>query len=200
MDTESLFRVILSSLIVGFVTHRAYYTRRLRASRADGPLQPTRDKASSPADLLSLPALLAMAIYIIRPEWLAWSSLPLPPWLRWIGVGVAILGFGLLQWSQVTLGRNWSDSPQILRGQTLTTHGPYRWLRHPIYAAFLMILGSSLLIAANWLVGLLWFAMTALDVRPRILLEEALMIAQFGDSYREYMRFAGALLPRRLLP
>ena len=45
---------------------------------------------------------------------MAWASLPLPLWLRWVGVGLGLSGFALLQWAQNTLGANWSDAPRML--------------------------------------------------------------------------------------
>jgi protein-S-isoprenylcysteine O-methyltransferase Ste14 len=107
-----------------------------------------------------------------------------------------LAGFVLLQWSQVSLGANWSDIPRFLEGQDLVTRGPYRWIRHPIYSAFLLILGSLLLITANWFVGLLWIAMTGLDVAARMRAEEAMMVGHFGEPYQAYLRRTGRLLPR----
>lgn len=139
---------------------------------------------------------VAILMYAIRPTWLAWSSLPLPLWLRWTGVGMALLGFKLLQWAQLTLGKNWSDTPRMIKEQSLITSGPYQYIRHPIYTAFLLILGSTFLISANWLLGLAWLGMTVLEVASRIGFEENLMLEYFGDQYREYMKRTGRLLPK----
>jgi len=127
---------------------------------------------------------------------MSWAALPLPTWLRWIGVGIAILGFTLLQWSQNTLGKNWSDAPRMLNDQRLVSDGPYRWVRHPIYTAFLLILGSMLFITANWLIGLMWIGATSIEVISRARFEEGLMLDGFGDQYRVYMQETGRFLPR----
>jgi protein-S-isoprenylcysteine O-methyltransferase Ste14 len=127
---------------------------------------------------------------------MSWASLPVPAWLRWLGVAAAVLGFGLLQWSQLALGQNWSDTPRITKRQELVTAGPYRRMRHPIYTAFLLILGSSLLIAANWFVGGAWIGMAAVDIQGRIRYEEEKMLSRFGEEYRNYARRTGGLLPR----
>jgi protein-S-isoprenylcysteine O-methyltransferase Ste14 len=74
--------------------------------------------------------------------------------------------------------------------------GPYRWIRHPIYAAFLLILGPLLLISANWFVGGMWIAMTGLGVASRMRTEDAMMLGRFGEQYRAYMRRTGGLFPR----
>jgi protein-S-isoprenylcysteine O-methyltransferase Ste14 len=82
----------------------------------------------------------------------------------------------------------------------LVTSGPYRRIRHPIYTAFLLILGAPLLLSANWLIGGAWLAMTILEVTTRIRIEEAMMLSRFGDQYRAYMATTGRLLPRVLRP
>jgi protein-S-isoprenylcysteine O-methyltransferase Ste14 len=62
----------------------------------------------------------------------------------------------------------------MIKGQSLIVSGPYRFIRHPIYMAFLLILGATLFISANWFLGLTWIAMTALEVASRIGFEESL--------------------------
>ena len=69
-------------------------------------------------------------------------------------------------------------------------------IRHPIYTAFILILGSTLLVSANWLIGLTWIEMTILEIVSRIHFEENLMLEYFGDQYREYMNHTGRLLPK----
>ena len=116
--------------------------------------------------------------------------------MRWLGVGVALVGFALLQFSQRTLGENWSDAPRLVQGQQMITAGPYELIRHPIYTSFFLILGSLLLISANWFIGGVWIAMTGLDVAARTRTEETLMFEQFGEHYRAYARRTGRLFPR----
>ena len=83
-----------------------------------------------------------------------------------------------------------------LKRQQLVRSGPYRWVRHPIYTDFLLILGSPLLIAANWFVGGLWTTMVILDVSPRLRQEEALLLDHFGDANLAYMQTTGRLFPK----
>jgi protein-S-isoprenylcysteine O-methyltransferase Ste14 len=84
----------------------------------------------------------------------------------------------------------------MIKEQALITSGPYHFIRHPIYTAFLLILGSTLLISANWMIGTAWIGMTVLEITSRIGFEESLMLEYFGDQYREYMKRTGQLLPR----
>lgn len=196
METETIFRIILPVLLVAFMAHRGYYTRKHAESAQDTVKKREEGLVSQLAGLLGMTGFAAMALYVINPGWLAWSSLALPSWLRWSGIGLALLGFALLQWAQNTIGKNWSDTPRLMKEQALVTDGPYRWVRHPIYTAFLLILGATFFISANWLIGLSWLGMAILEIISRIRFEEALMLEYFGEQYREYMKHTGRFLPK----
>ena len=190
------FRITLAVLIVAFIAHRGYYTRKYAA---DNP-EPTPSRSSALAQRLTtvliVLAPVALLLYLMSPRWLNWAALSVADGLRWAGLALALVGFGLLQWAQNTLGRHWSDAARLQADHQLVTAGPYRWLRHPIYSAFLLILSAPLLLSANWLVGGLWLGMTCLDVAGRIRTEEALLLERYGDLYRAYCRRAGRILPR----
>jgi len=196
MQTENIFRIILPILIVAFIAHRGYYTKKSARPEKDTLKKREEGLVTKLAQILSLIGFVAMLIYVLNPNWLAWASLPFPLSLRWGGVGVALAGFVLLQWAQNTLGRSWSDTPRMMKEQTLITSGPYQFIRHPIYTAFILILGSTFFISANWLIGLTWAGMTLLDIASRIGFEESLMLEYFGDQYRDYMKKTGRLWPR----
>lgn len=195
METETIFRISLPILIIAFALHRGYYVRRF-GEETNTLKKREEGWTSKIAGLLGLVGFLAVLVYAVNPGLLRWASLPLPLWLRWTGVAIALAGFALLQWAQNTLGKSWSDTPRMIKEQALVTDGPYRFIRHPIYTAFLLILGSTLFISANWFVGFAWIGMTLLEVVSRIGFEENLMLEYFGDQYREYMKRTGRLLPK----
>lgn len=193
---ETIFRIIVPILIIAFAMHRGYYVRNHSKPEEVTVKKREVGLASRISGLLGLIGFVAVIGFIINPDWLAFARLPFPVWLRWAGVVLALSGFALLQWAQLTLGKSWSDTPRMMKGQTLITSGPYQLIRHPIYTAFLLILGSTLLISANWLIGLAWLGMTAVEVVSRIRFEESLLLEYFGDQYRDYMKKTGRLLPR----
>jgi protein-S-isoprenylcysteine O-methyltransferase Ste14 len=193
---ENIFRVILPTLIIAFALHRGYYVKAY-SQPAEVTLRARQEGlASTIGGLLGLIGFVAVIIFVVNPSWLVFAHLSLPLWSRWAGVGLALIGFALLQWAQITLGRSWSDTPRMMKGQALIISGPYKFIRHPIYTAFILILGSTLFISSNWLVGLAWLSMTVLEVVSRIGFEESLMLEYFGDQYRDYMKKTGQLLPR----
>lgn len=196
MIPEIVFRIVQGLLLAGFVAHRAYYTRKFPPDEDDTLEVQGKTMANQIADFLALPALIAVLLYIFFPQAITWSSFPLPGWVRILGILISLGGFALLQWSHQSLGRNWSDQPRLTQSQTLITYGPYQRIRHPIYTSFLLILGSSLLISANWLIGGLWLVATGMDIRNRIVFEETKMLARFGEAYETYRQKTGGLLPR----
>ena len=193
---ETLFRIILPVLIITFAVHRGYYVKN--HSQPDDVTLKKRQQGmgSKVSGVLGLLGFISVIAFAINPSWLAFASLAFPVWLRWTGVALTLAGFALLQWAQVTLGKSWSDTPRMMKEQVLITSGPYQFIRHPIYTAFILILGSTLLISANWFIGLAWLGMTVLEVASRVGFEESLMLEYFGDQYRDYMQKTGRLLPR----
>jgi protein-S-isoprenylcysteine O-methyltransferase Ste14 len=196
MAEPLIFRALTALLLITFVAHRAFYTRKYPAPESDTVDILRPGIAERLASALSVVALASTAVYVLFPAWLGWASLPLPTWLRWLGVAIALGGFGLLELSHRALGREWSDRPRLTRAPLLVQSGPYRWIRHPIYAAFLLILCSTLLITANWLVGLTWITSVAIDAAARIRFEEARLSAHFGQAYESYAARTGRLVPR----
>jgi protein-S-isoprenylcysteine O-methyltransferase Ste14 len=99
------------------------------------------------------------------------------------------LGLGLHGWSFLTLRAWWG----LCR---LCTHGPFRYVRHPMYAAWISLIApGAVLILNRWIY---WIWLLALHVIWHILVrrEEATMCHLFGDTYRTYAARTGRFLPR----
>jgi protein-S-isoprenylcysteine O-methyltransferase Ste14 len=145
--------------------------------------------------LIGVAGVAGLIAYLINPACMAWAAVPLPAWLRWTGVGLALIAGLLLVWMFRTLGRNLTDTVVTRKQHALVTTGPYRWVRHPFYSsAALVILGNSL-VAANgffFAAGCLMFLLLVIRTRK----EEENLIARFGDDYRNYMQRTGRFVPR----
>lgn len=147
--------------------------------------------------LRPIAALVAITLfaYLLKPSMLPWARIVLPEWLRWIGVPFFAAAGVLVIWTFKSLGKNLTDTVVLRKEHTLVTAGPYRWVRHPLYTAVvLMVVGTSL-IAANWLLfaaGTAVFLLLVLRTRT----EEGNLIARFGNDYREYMKRTGRFLPQ----
>ncbi len=125
---------------------------------------------------------------------LRWTS-PLPAWVMWAGFLGVVLGTAGLMWAMWT-NRFFSAVVRIQRdrGHHVVTSGPYRVVRHPGYATWMVQAASApFLFRSFWTfvpVGLLiamFFVRTALE--DRVLQNEL-------DGYRQYAtRVTSKLIP-----
>ncbi len=144
---------------------------------------------------IGIATMLGLLAYMINPAWMAWSSMRIPAWLRWVGIGLGVAGGTLLVWTLRNLGRNLTDTVVTRREHTLVMKGPYRFVRHPFYDAVTLAVLGNALAAANWFLllgGLLTVALIVLRTGR----EEERLLARFGESYRAYMKRTGRFLPR----
>lgn len=189
---DTIFEVIfLVGFVVGSVV-RKIYTAPRRHTKAVR-------KRKSVLDIvlvgLSGVGLVMPLVYLFTP-WLDFADYALPAWLGWVGT-IVFAGAIILLWrSHVDLGQNWSATLQIRPEHTLVTHGVYRHIRHPMYAAHLLwAIGQGLLLA-NWLAGWIFLVTFFPMYLYRVPKEEQLMLDQFGDEYRQYMNRTGGMIPR----
>jgi protein-S-isoprenylcysteine O-methyltransferase Ste14 len=197
MATENTFRFVLAAIfIVVLIIRKAYEGQA--AVTAKEALKTDLDKPLLIALQSSLMALslVAMMLWVGKPGWMVWSSLWIPVWSRWAGVALGVMGTGLLLWTHLTLGRNFFSGVKIRQGHELITGGPYRWVRHPMYVAFIILGISFTLVSANWLVGAAWLSGTAVTLASRFGVEDAMLEDEFGDEYREYRANTGAWFPK----
>jgi protein-S-isoprenylcysteine O-methyltransferase Ste14 len=194
--SDSAFRWIFVAVMVSSLGISAYYRSKARRSgetiarRKEGGLWMLLRAA------FALPLWLGCLVFMINPRWMAWSALPLPPWVRWLGAATGLACVPLIYWVFSTIGESISETVLTKAEHRLVTGGPYRWVRHPLYAVASLMFLSLALLAANWFIllfALLSLTMIALVVVPA---EENNLVAQFGDEYRAYQRRTGALLPR----
>jgi len=195
MGDDRVFRDVLLAILLVLFPIGAYHRVRSQATRErlDRRQEGVFMLATlRPAGLVFFVGLLA---FLISPASMAWASLPLPEAVRWLGVAICVSAGVLTTWTFHRLGRNLTDTVVTRRDHTLVTHGPYRWIRHPFYAsAALLALGISLIAASGFLLAAGAVVLTLLVLRTRK--EEELLVARFGDGYREYMTRTGRFLPR----
>lgn len=194
MSNDQTLQVAMLTVMAAVMPIAAFY--RLRSFTKE-PLDRWQEGAVILFGLRlgGVPLFLGMLAWLINPDWMAWSSLPLPMWLRWIGIGMGVCAGLLLLWTFHNLGRNLTDTVVTRQGATLVTSGPYRYVRHPFYLTFALGMIGAALAMANWfilLAGLIPLAF--LVVRTRI--EEQKLVDRFGDEYRDYMRRVGRFVPR----
>jgi protein-S-isoprenylcysteine O-methyltransferase Ste14 len=151
-------------------------------------------------DLAQVVPLLYPALVVVAPGWgyagwLNWSS-GIDLLLQGIGLGLWAMGMIVVVWAARVLGR-YMGVEGLTEDHHLVTSGPYRYVRHPVYAAFTAIAAGTSLVFRSYLlagVAVVWVAATMWWVAAE---ERLLASAQgFGDDYRAYTKRTGRFLPR----
>lgn len=195
MPSENPFRIALVLVIVLTMAVTVYH--RLQAAKSGEKIS-HKDEGYLFAIVLRLAGLVLWIStfgYLIFPVFFQWAALPLPEWLRWIGVVMGALCSLLMYWTLSSLGKNLTDTVVTRTEAKLVTHGPYRWVRHPFYVTAALLMASVTVLTANWLIGVSSVAVLALMVL-RTPKEEQMLIDRFGQQYRDYMAKTGRFIPK----
>jgi protein-S-isoprenylcysteine O-methyltransferase Ste14 len=110
-----------------------------------------------------------------------------------IGAGLLVVGGVLGFFAYRTLARNHAARSEPRPGARLVTSGPYAWLRHPIYAAWIIgSLGYEIVLGS--VVGLPVVAVLAVFYDRRARHEEAILLLAYPD-YRVYRTYVARFIP-----
>ena len=194
MGDDQTFRLVLIAGALFLVPIMVYH--RLKAV-TDEPLDRRQEGLLILVTLrpLGLAMMVGLIAYMIDPQLMAWSSIDIPTWLRWLGVGAGFLATPLLLWTLTNLGKNLTDTVVTRREHSMISAGPYRWVRHPFYVSVTLCVLANGLAAANWFL-LLTGGLVVVLLVTRTRIEEEKLLLRFGDSYRTYMERTGRFLPR----
>ena len=134
-------------------------------------------------------------IYVFS-SWLDFANFNLPTWVGLLGIVLFMDAIIILYFSHAHLGYNWSPILGIKEKHTLITSGIYGYIRHPMYAAHLLWAVAQIMILHNWIAGFSFIVVMIPHYLLRVEKEESMMIEQFGDEYKDYMKKTGRLLPK----
>lgn len=151
-------------------------------------------------DLAQVTPLVYPVLVVVAPGWgydgwLNWSS-GIDLVLQAVGIGIWAVGMSVVVWAAWTLGRYMAVNGLAVDHE-LIVHGPYRYVRHPVYGSFTAIAVGAALIFRSYLlvaVAVAW----ATAARSWAAAEEELLTSPegFGDAYRSYADRTGRFLPR----
>lgn len=110
------------------------------------------------------------------------------------GAVLTVVGLIIAVWARCILGRNWSGTVTIKEGHELVQHGPYRWVRNPIYTGMLLMFAGTAL-ALGQVRGAVAVALVFLGFWIKIRQEEAFMTRQFPSDFPVYCRQVKSLIP-----
>lgn len=111
-----------------------------------------------------------------------------------IGLILFLMGVIVRIIARLTLRRHFTHALTIVEGHVLVKHGIYRYVRHPAYTGSILIDAGLPLIFSS-ILGFLAMLIVSAGIIYRIRFEEAMLIDQFGDEYRFYMKNTKRLVP-----
>ena len=189
---NSLFKIVYFIELVLITTVRSAGTVKYRRLE-------TREDRSSTLDtiLLAVNAVgMIIPIIYVFSSWFDFADYSLPSWISWVGAALFAAAALLLGKTHRDLGRSWTPTLGLREDHQLVTTGVFKHIRHPMYAAHLLWALATPLILTNWIAGFSMLIPQLAQYWLRIGAEERMMLDQFGDQYRDYMKITGRLLPR----
>jgi protein-S-isoprenylcysteine O-methyltransferase Ste14 len=115
------------------------------------------------------------------------------PVLEGIGLALWIAGIALAVWARLYIGRNWGMPMSRRAEPDLVTTGPYRFIRHPIYAGIILaMIGTALAIS---LFGLIVVAVIAAYFAYSASREEQFLAEEFPATFPDYKARTKLLIP-----
>ncbi|HNC94840.1 MAG TPA: isoprenylcysteine carboxylmethyltransferase family protein [Myxococcota bacterium] len=190
------YQISFLALCLALFAIRMYWHLRAKVLEK-GIDEPSEGRSVPIIRWLVLPVWSGLILmWLFAPSILPWLQLPLPPVLRWGGAALAAAGLLLLHHVHVALDRQFSPKLRIVTDHRLIQHGPYRYIRHPMYTSFLLLIFGLFLLSAHLLLGLTGLGMIATVLWTRTPREEAMLLRHFGKDYADYQQRTGRLLPR----
>lgn len=193
---EIVYRMIMVVAFIAMFGIRIYFQSRVLHEDREIRIQENRLSLAA-GSIAALTTLTFSAEYIFSPGTFSFTYLfDYPAWLRWLGVFLLAAGIRLLGRAHYHLDRSFYSLVVSKEEQQLVTTGPYRWIRHPIYTAYLMNYVAGGLLASNLVltfVPVIFFGLMIINRVPR---EEAVMREIFGQDYIDLENRTGRLLPK----
>jgi protein-S-isoprenylcysteine O-methyltransferase Ste14 len=196
---ENIFRVLATIILITGMGISIYY--RTKADKETGEKIPRKVDGSLTMNFIRIGGLilwLSPFVYLINPAWMTWSKFGLPEWVRWLGVVMGALCVLGIYWLFKSIGNGISPTSATRKQHILSTKGPYRWVRHPLYTIGSSFIVSFGMVADNWFIATLGI-LVFIGMAARTPKEEANLIEKFGDEYREYMKRTGRFLPKIII-
>ena len=196
MNDEIVFRALFILATIAMLAIRVYFQSKVL--RDQRKVEVKEEPVSLVAGSLAALTTIAFGLeYIIRPGTFAFAyAWAYPFWLRWLGGAILVGGVALLGLAHHHLGQSFHSLVVAKEEQVLVQSGPYRWIRHPVYTAYLMSYLGGGLLASNWVLTFVPLTLYAVLVAIRLKHEEAVLEETFGAPYAAYKARTGRLLPR----
>jgi protein-S-isoprenylcysteine O-methyltransferase Ste14 len=113
-----------------------------------------------------------------------------------VGLALMVVGAVFNVIGRLHLKSNWANQIKIYEGHWLVTTGPFRVVRHPLYASLIWMFLGGALIYSNVAALALTLGVFVPMMYVRARKEDALLREAFGTTFEAYERSTGMLFPR----
>lgn len=131
----------------------------------------------------------ALVEYLVWRKTLSWP-------VTMVGLALYAISLVIRNLAIRALGRFWSLVVEIREKHQFVREGPYRFVRHPAYAAIALEVLCVPLVVNAWAAMLLAAVTYVPLLLVRLRQEEVALVEKFGEPYRQYQREVGAMIPR----
>ena len=117
--------------------------------------------------------------------------------LRWLAVVCAVICLLLTSVCWSRMGTHWRMAISLEGEEELITDGPFRHLRHPIYALSMLLMICSAVVVPTLpmlVIAIVHLVLNYLKARN----EESHLLTVHGDRYRRYLARTGRFFPKRV--
>jgi len=121
--------------------------------------------------------LAVVVCWLADPAWPVWT----------VGIGVAAFGEAVRVWA----------AGHLEKSREVTSSGPYRYLRHPLYFGSTLIAIGVAIAARHLAVAVIIGLYIGLTISAARRSEEAHLREKFGDAYDAYVEKRAAPMTRR---
>lgn len=190
-----IFRILFTVLFCGLTVIRLIYKVKYHAFFSRSQIHDEGWGILLFRWLLGIPLLFGMLLYIVFPEVLPILFFRIPSFLRIAGFYLGVFCLILLWRVHHALGSSFSTSICIVN-HDLVTSGPYRFVRHPMYTAYILLFIAAFLLSGSWLVGGAGCLIILSLMTVRLKKEEAVLLKLYGKRYQEYAGKTPRFFPR----
>lgn len=154
-----------------------------------------RDESGRRSDLTAMLGLVIEAIGAWLPfVWPHAGRIESAGW-HWFAAALAIFSTVVIVKALIALGPQWRIQAVVTEGHQLVTSGPYRFVRHPIYAAVLGFVIAFGIAYSNWTPLAVGVAIYLIGTELRVRAEDNLLRGRFGPEFEAYRSRVRAYIP-----
>ena len=121
----------------------------------------------------------------------------LPPWTRWLGAGIAVVGVAVFITAVITMRDSWRAGVSKSEKTELVTSGIFSISRNPAFLGFDLVYLGILLMFFNWLLFAVSIFAALMFHLQIVNVEEDFLLEAFGEDYLDYKKNVNRYLGRK---